>query len=95
MTIEFDVSNVFFPADININSIYTTIRKNIDIFKMIRKVNNHETEEGIGLISLDEAEVQSIIDRINTSKDYIIMGEDTVTFVGTTLSVDALIIEKI
>jgi hypothetical protein len=93
-----DVNNVWFPKNADREWIYAMTRKSVDIFNMIREDDRSETkkvEEGIGLISLDDAEVQSIIDGINFSKDFIIVGEDDVSLTGTNIVIPALIIEKI
>jgi tmRNA-binding protein len=93
-----DVNSVWFPKDTNKEWIYEMTRKNIDIFNMIREDTYHETkrvEEGIGLVSLDDTEIQAIIDGVNLSRSFITMGEDEVSLTGTNITIQALIIEKI
>lgn len=93
--IGYDTNNVFFPKNVPKEWIYTTIRKNVDIFNMVRQDGNDKIIDGIGLISLSSEEIQSIIDCIKTSKDYIIVGEDFVQLLNTDIEVDALIINTI
>ena len=91
----FDINNVFFPKDVDKEWMYFLTGKNVDIFNAIRQSTNDEVKEGIGLISLGDDVIQTIIDGVYISKDYIIMGIGNISLVGTSITIEALIVETI
>lgn len=94
-SITFGTNNVFFPKGTNKDWIWAMTRKNVDLFNVIRQNMNDDIQEGIGLISLSDIEVQCIIDMVNVSKELVIIGEDEISLVGTSITMQAIIVDTI
>lgn len=94
-SITFGTNNIFFPKSINKDWIWAMTRKNVDLFNVIRQNMNDDIQEGIGLIALSDIEVQCVIDMVNVSKDYVIVGEDDISLAGTSIQITALIVDTI
>lgn len=87
-------SNVFFPSDFEDKLIYETIRKNVDIFNACRIVNDQE-EIGKAILCIDDAEMDKIEAAVQKSSGYYISGESEINLFGTTITIEALIVEGI
>lgn len=87
-------SNVYFPSDFEDKLIYEIIRKNVDIINACRIVEDKE-ELGKAILCIDDAEMDKVEAAIQKNNDYYVSGESEINLFGTTITVEALIIEKI
>jgi hypothetical protein len=87
-------SNVYFPSDFEDKEIYEILRKNVDIFNACRIVDDKE-EIGKAVICIDDTEMDKVENAIQKDKDYYVSGESEINLLGTTIAIEALIIEKI
>jgi hypothetical protein len=96
MELDISVNNIFFSKNVPKEWFCKIIRKNVDIFNMTRVevCNPPENIIGIGLISLSDDDMESIINEVEKSESYWIIGEEKVSLTGTSIMIDALIIEQ-
>ena len=90
----YDACNVFFVEDVEDKLIYEMIRKNVDILHGYRIVNNVE-EKGKVVVCIDDDDIKKVEQAVQQSKEYCCVGDGEVNLTGTTISVEALIVEKV
>jgi len=92
---ETNVNNVFFHENITKESIKDMTRKNVDIIPAIKELIGPNPIPGLAIVSIDDDEIVEIINHINQSLEYYIAGEDDIRLGNTTITISALIVDKI
>lgn len=87
---------IFFPEDVDESLIQSLIgRKNLDIFHATRVNDLGNIIKGKCLISLDVDELNSIIDPISNTKEFLMIGEDDINLANTSITILAFPVKRI